>query len=73
MLIWILIKRAGIDEMLACEDLIRLGDFKEDLNKYLLGLKESPVRYLEELIKWNQDHAVSTHYILGLGINVVGS
>lgn len=35
------------------------SDFKEDMTAYLAGLKESPVRSVEELVKWNEDHAVS--------------
>ncbi|KAL2073935.1 hypothetical protein VTL71DRAFT_11261 [Oculimacula yallundae] len=36
---------------------ILYNDFRPALNKYLEGLVDSPVRTLEELIKWNSQHA----------------
>jgi Asp-tRNA(Asn)/Glu-tRNA(Gln) amidotransferase A subunit family amidase len=41
------------------ENVMYNAGFKEDFGDYLTQLTESPVRSIEELIKWNEDYAVS--------------
>lgn len=41
------------------ENVIYAAHFKEEFADFLLQLQESPVRSIEGMIKWNEEHAAS--------------
>lgn len=57
---------ADFEKLFEAEGLMLSIGFKEDLSAYLSQLVQSPVRTLEELVRWNEAHAVGLGGIAGL-------